>query len=87
MPKWLHVGRYAVGNEPRSVLTHTDDPIPKPPPVDCPDRDERCEGWSLSGECHRSAQWMVGNATHPGHCIGSCIRCDVWEAHQKLQKQ
>jgi prolyl 4-hydroxylase len=86
MAKWLHVGRYAVGHEPRGVLTQTDNPIPAPQ-IDCPDMDERCDGWSLAGQCYKNPVWMVGNVTHPGHCLGSCIRCDIWKAHEALQKQ
>lgn len=87
MAKWLHVGRYAVGNEPRGTIPQVENPIPKPPAVKCPDKFERCEGWSLAGECYKNPIWMVGNVTHPGNCLGSCIRCDIHEAHLKLQEQ
>jgi hypothetical protein len=29
---------------------------------------------------------MVGTAEHPGHCLSSCLRCDVWKDHLALQK-
>lgn len=83
MAKWIHVSRYAIGNEPRGVVPQVENPIPKPPQVQCPDKFDRCEGWSLAGECHKNDVWMVGNVTHPGNCLGSCIRCDIWHAHLK----
>lgn len=86
MAKWLHVGRYAVGNELWGAITQMENPMPKPP-IDCPDQHENCDGWSLAGECYKNHEWMVGNVTHPGHCLGSCIRCDVWKAHQDWLRQ
>lgn len=39
-----------------------------------------------AGECYKNEVWMVGTAEHPGHCLSSCLRCDIWKAHLALQK-
>jgi hypothetical protein len=42
---------------------------------------------AASGECYKNEVWMVGTPSHPGNCLSSCLRCDVWKAHVALQSQ
>ena len=85
MAKWIHVGRYAINNEKHQQIDQTVTSLPPPPKQDCEDHDARCDSWSYRGECHKNAEWMVGNPEKPGQCLASCLRCDVWKAHLARQ--
>lgn len=88
MVKWLHVGRYAMpGTETPAPLTFLDAPPTNHTASDCKDAHAKCNTWSLDKECQYNPTWMVGTPEMPGHCLASCLRCDVWHAHIDLVKR
>lgn len=61
MPKWIHVGHYAMGGEQAEAIEQKPQVVPKAPSADgCDDADELCEDWVAAGECTRNAVYMVG---------------------------
>jgi prolyl 4-hydroxylase len=75
MPRWIHVGPYAVGGE-RPVPVRQK--IQKPEgPDGCEDREAGCSEWAVMGECEANPGFMVGSRLSPGACLLSCNRCDM----------
>lgn len=76
-PKWIHVGRYAVGGEqPVRVDQHPQKTVG---PNGCADNHDLCSEWAATGECEKNANYMIGSKLRPGNCLVSCHRCDLLE--------
>jgi hypothetical protein len=41
----------------------------------------------MNGECYKNHAWMVGSPARPGHCLQSCLRCEIYSAHLELIRQ
>ncbi|GAX73148.1 hypothetical protein CEUSTIGMA_g601.t1 [Chlamydomonas eustigma] len=77
MPKWIHVGHYAMGSETPELIEQSPQAVPKTPSHDgCEDSNDLCDVWAASGECVRNAAFMVGTRARPGTCIQSCNKCE-----------
>jgi hypothetical protein len=88
MVKWLHVGRYAIpGAEKPAPVTFLATPTTNHTASDCKDAHPTCDTWSLDKQCFYNTEWMVGTPDRPGHCLASCLRCDVWHKHIDLVKR
>lgn len=86
MAKWIHVGRFAVNGEAPLRIVQADQAMPIPADAtECVDADSSCDSWSVRGECFTNEVWMVGTPSEPGNCLFSCMRCDIWKDHLKLQ--
>merc|ERR1719348_2650221 len=49
----------------------TEDPkVTTKPPVNCFDKDDKCQTWADAGECEKNPDWMTPN------CPKSCGKCD-----------
>ena len=61
MPKWIHVGHYAMGpGEREEAIEQKPQEVPKVKSADgCDDSDDLCEMWVAAGECTRNAGYMV----------------------------
>ena len=78
MPKWIHVGHYAMNGERPEAIEQQPQVVPKVKSLDgCDDADDLCEDWAAAGECKRNVNYMVGDRARPGKCIKSCGRCDL----------
>lgn len=84
--KWVHVGRFAVGSETPLPISQVENPAPLPTGSLCKDSYAKCGNWSMTGECYKNHIWMVGTPARPGHCLQSCLRCDIYNAHLNLIK-
>lgn len=95
MPKWIHVGHYAMGGERAEAIEQKPQKLPKRDvPDGCEDLDELCYEWAESGECERNPTFMVGTRARPGKCVASCNRCDLMtdtgaekQHHEVLEEQ
>jgi hypothetical protein len=85
--KWVHVGRYAVGNETPLPIKQVENPAPIVTGSNCKDSNTKCGNWSMHGECYKNQVWMVGTPKRPGHCLQSCVRCEIYDAHLELIRQ
>lgn len=75
MPRWMHVGPYAVGGErPVAVAVHRQKVAG---PNGCADSSDQCEEWAANGECDNNPVFMVGTRLNPGACLYSCGKCDM----------
>jgi hypothetical protein len=88
MVKWLHVGHYAEpGKETPLPMANLGPPPTNHTASDCKNAHAKCDKWSLDKECFFNPEWMIGTPDRPGHCLSSCLRCDVWHAHINLVKR
>lgn len=86
MPKWIHVGRYAVpGEEAPQAIEQSIQVVPKRP-GECEDTNDNCDAWAVTGECDKNPGFMVGTAAQPGACLKACSRCDILAAFKKQQQ-
>jgi hypothetical protein len=85
MPKWLHVGRYALPGEPGGdAIEQVIQPLPSVA-GDCADTNDNCEAWSVTSECDKNPAFMLGSIERPGACLKSCGRCDIFKAWKAAQ--
>lgn len=89
MQKFVHIGTFAEkGSGVKAQDIHpTINPAPVEPAADCPDMDSECGIKAMKKECHTDRGWMVGDAARPGHCLSTCLRCDIWRQHLRLVQQ
>jgi prolyl 4-hydroxylase len=85
MPKWIHVGRYAVYGEQAQAVDQQIQHIPQHP-GDCSDANENCDAWAVTGECDKNPGYMVGDVHRPGACLKACNRCDILKAFSEAHK-
>lgn len=83
MQQFIRVGCYSPDSTAQPTR-QTQNPAPLLPMVDCSDHMPGCAKYKLQ-QCYWQEALMVGNATHPGQCLATCMRCDVWRAHLQLR--
>lgn len=87
LQKFLFVGRFAEkGETPQDTVT-TINPEPLSSWADCRNQDPTCDTRWRDYSCYTNQTYMLGNVTHPGECLSTCMRCDIWQEHLKLKAQ